>query len=173
MPPSQLDRSAAESATAAFETLRDADAVRLPGYDIEEIQRRIPHRPPFLMVDRVTERIVGQRITGYKLVSMAEPCFEGHFPDKAIFPGVLQVEALAQLAGLLVSDIPECQGLLGVFTQIEKLRFRRMVVPGDRLDLVASVIKCRHPLYRFEVRAYVGETLTTEGEIGFSLLPLR
>jgi 3-hydroxyacyl-[acyl-carrier-protein] dehydratase len=137
---------------------------------ITEILDRLPHRYPFVMVDRVTDRVYGQWITGYKNVSANEGYFQGHFPDRPIMPGVLQLEALAQLAGLLVYDMPEGQGKLGVFTGVEKVRFRRMVQPGDRLDLKATLLKMRPPLCRFEVTASVDGETCVAGEISFSLV---
>jgi 3-hydroxyacyl-[acyl-carrier-protein] dehydratase len=138
--------------------------------DIQQIMDTIPHRYPFLLVDRVTELQDGQCITGYKNVSMNEPFFQGHFPHRAIFPGVLQLEALAQLSGVLVANMPEGKGKLGVFTGVDKVRFRRMVVPGDRFEMRAELVKARFPIYKFQVTGSVDGETSVEGEIMFSMV---
>jgi 3-hydroxyacyl-[acyl-carrier-protein] dehydratase len=105
--------------------------------------RLIPHRYPFLMVDRVIELAPGQRAVGIKQVTANEPQFTGHFPGRPIMPGVLMVEALAQTAGVAVMTLDEYRGKLGLFAGIDECRFRRMVVPGDTLRLEVTVEKLR------------------------------
>ena len=108
-----------------------------------EIMRIIPHRYPFLMVDRIVELEPGKRAVGIKQVTANEPQFTGHFPGRPIMPGVLMVEALAQAAGVAVLSLDEYRGKLGLFAGIDECRFRRMVVPGDTLRLEVTVEKLR------------------------------
>ena len=108
-----------------------------------DIMRIIPHRYPFLMVDRVIELTPGQHAIGIKQVTANEPQFAGHFPGRPIMPGVLMVEALAQTAGVAVMTLDEYRGKLGLFAGIDDCRFRRMVVPGDTLRLEVKVEKLR------------------------------
>jgi 3-hydroxyacyl-[acyl-carrier-protein] dehydratase len=108
-----------------------------------DIMRIIPHRYPFLMVDRIIELEQGKRVVGVKQVTANEPQFTGHFPGRPIMPGVLMVEALAQTAGVCVMSLDEYRGKLGLFAGIDDCRFRRMVVPGDALRLEVTVEKLR------------------------------
>ena len=123
-----------------------ADApTTIPALPLEaaDIMRLIPHRYPFLMVDRVVELEPGKRGVGIKQVTANEPQFTGHFPGRPIMPGVLMVEALAQTAGVVVMSLDEYRGKLGLFAGIDECRFRRMVVPGDTLLLKVEVEKLR------------------------------
>lgn len=142
----------------------------LPEMNIQEIMRFIPHRYPFLLLDRVTEHIRGKMIKGYKNITMNEPFFQGHFPDRPIMPGVLQLEAMAQLGGVLISHMPDGHGKLAVFAGIDNVRFRRMVVPGDRLDLSCELIRFRLPIGKAKCSASVGGEVACEAELMFSLL---
>ena len=108
-----------------------------------DIMRIIPHRYPFLLVDRIVELEPGQRAVGLKAVTANEPQFTGHFPERPIMPGVLMVEALAQTAGVAIMTLDEYGGKLGLFAGIDECRFRRMVVPGDTLRLEVTVEKLR------------------------------
>ena len=108
-----------------------------------DIMRIIPHRYPFLMVDRIVELEPGIRAVGIKAVTANEPQFTGHFPERPIMPGVLMVEALAQTAGVVVMSLAEYRGKVGLFAGIDDCRFRRMVVPGDTLRLEITVEKLR------------------------------
>jgi 3-hydroxyacyl-[acyl-carrier-protein] dehydratase len=117
-------------------------ALTLP-LEAADIMRIIPHRYPFLMVDRIVELEPGKRVVGIKQVTANEPQFTGHFPGRPIMPGVLMVEALAQTAGVCVMSLDEYRGKLGLFAGIDDCRFRRMVVPGDALRLEVTVEKLR------------------------------
>jgi 3-hydroxyacyl-[acyl-carrier-protein] dehydratase len=117
-------------------------ALTLP-LEAADIMRIIPHRYPFLMVDRIVELDPGTRVVGIKQVTANEPQFTGHFPGRPIMPGVLMVEALAQTAGVCVMSLDEYRGKLGLFAGIDDCRFRRMVVPGDTLRLEVTVEKLR------------------------------
>ena len=131
--------------------------------DIDEIKRIIPHRYPFLLVDRVTECDMESRIVGVKNVTINEPCFQGHFPDFAIMPGVLIIEALAQVACILALKTLKKEGHGSVFfTGIDGAKFRQPVRPGDQLRLELLKIKQRGTLFRFKGRAYVGDKLAAE-----------
>ena len=103
--------------------------------DIKQIMEIIPHRQPFLLIDRVTEMVPGQSIKGYKNVSYNEPYFAGHFPQEPVMPGVLQLEALAQLGAVAVLSLEENKGKTAYFAGVNSAKFKQKVVPGDRLDL--------------------------------------
>ncbi|GJL78608.1 MAG: beta-hydroxyacyl-ACP dehydratase [Nitrospinaceae bacterium] len=131
--------------------------------DINEIKRIIPHRYPFLLVDRVTECDMESRIVGIKNVTADEPFFQGHFPEYPVMPGVLIIEALAQVACILALKILKKEGHGSVFfTGIDGAKFRKPVVPGDQLRLELNKLKQRGTIFRFQAEAYVGETLATE-----------
>ncbi|MDN4500941.1 3-hydroxyacyl-ACP dehydratase FabZ [Alteromonadaceae bacterium BrNp21-10] len=117
--------------------------------DIEEIMSLLPHRYPFLLVDRVTEMEAFKSISAYKNITFNEPCFMGHFPGKPIFPGVLILEALAQAAGVLGFKSSAKTDELYLYAGIDKARFRSPVVPGDRLDLEVKLIKERRGIWKF------------------------
>ncbi len=138
--------------------------------DIVEIKRLLPHRYPFLLVDRVIEITPGQSAKGYKNLTANEQFFEGHFPFKPIMPGVLMVEALAQMACLAMLTKEEFKHKLGVFTGIEGIKFRQMVVPGDRLDMEVELIKLKGPIGKIRGIAKVGDKVACEGEISFAMI---
>lgn len=123
--------------------------------DIEEIQEFLPHRYPFLMVDRVIECEPGERLLAIKNVSYNEPYFTGHFPHQAIMPGVLILEALAQVTGLLASKSALGKGITYYLVAIDKARFKRPVVPGDQLKLEAKYLKHKRNIWSFACRAEV------------------
>src|ERR1700720_1124925 len=130
------------------QTVTEAPAAEHTTLDIHDIMRILPHRYPFLLIDRVIDLVRMQRIVATKNVTINEPFFAGHFPNMPIMPGVLIVEAIAQAGGaLLLTEIPDREHKLMVFTGIEKARFRRPVVPGDQLRLEVEV-KSWHPTAR-------------------------
>lgn len=136
--------------------------------DIEEIQQYLPHRYPFLLVDRVVELNLGESIVAYKNITYNEELFQGHFPNKAIFPGVLIVEAMAQAAGILgfkTMDKKPADGSMYLFVGADKLRFKRPVVPGDKLVLKASVLSEKRGIWKFEVSAEVDDQLCASATI--------
>ncbi len=136
--------------------------------DIEEIQQYLPHRYPFLLVDRVVELNLGESIVAYKNISYNEQLFQGHFPDKAVFPGVLTVEAMAQASGILgfkTMDKKPADGSMYLFVGADNLRFKRPVVPGDRLMLRSKVLSDRRGIWKFEVSADVDDQLCASATI--------
>jgi len=139
--------------------------------EIREIMDRIPHRYPFLLVDRVIELTPGQRIVAIKNVTMNEPFFQGHFPGAPVMPGVLIIEALAQAgAVLLLSDIPDRASKLVYFTGIDEARFRRPVVPGDQIRLTMDVLKLRARTCKMRGKAEIDGELAAEAEIMSALV---
>jgi 3-hydroxyacyl-[acyl-carrier-protein] dehydratase len=139
--------------------------------DIQEIQKILPHRYPFLLIDRVTEITRTKRIVAVKNVSVNEPFFVGHFPDTPIMPGVLVVEAMAQAGGvLLLIEFPDREHKLLLFTGIERARFRRPVRPGDQLRIEVDVLAWRGTAGRMQGKAYVGEKLACEAVVTCRLL---
>lgn len=137
----------------------------MPSLDINEIQRFLPHRYPFLLVDRIIE-IEPERIVGIKNVTRNEPFFAGHFPDFPVMPGVLIVEAMAQTAGVLVlKSIPDRDSKLVLLVAIENARFRKPVVPGDTLRLEMTVLKRKASVAKMAGRATVDGQLVAEAEV--------
>jgi beta-hydroxyacyl-ACP dehydratase FabZ len=136
------------------------------GLDIQQILEILPHRYPLLLVDRIISLERGKRITGLKNVTFNEPFFQGHFPGFPVMPGVLIVEAMAQVgAVLLLGDMPDRSGKLVYFAGIDKAKFRRPVVPGDQLRFEVEVLKLRSQTARLRGEAYVGDTLVAEAEM--------
>lgn len=138
--------------------------------DINEIMKIIPQRPPFLMIDRVEKYIPGKDATAYKQVSINEDFFQGHFPNNPIMPGVLIVEALAQTGAIAVLSLEENKGKNALFGGIDKLRFKRMVIPGDTLKLEVKIIKAKGPIGIGEAIATVDGEIAVKGELTFALV---
>ena len=136
--------------------------------DVEAIQRILPHRYPFLLVDRVLELEPERRVVGLKNVSANEPFFAGHFPGRPVMPGVLIVEALAQTAAVLMGDE---SGMIPMFMGIDKARFRSPVTPGDQLRLEVEVLRRRRNICRVAGRAFVGDNVVAEAEMMAALVP--
>ncbi len=131
-----------------------------------EVMKRLPHRYPFLLVDGIESFTENESIVGIKNVTINEPFFQGHFPGHPIMPGVLIVEAMAQVGGLFASLNDEIgEDKVTYFTGIDKVKFRKPVVPGDVLRMELNLLKCRRGIYQFSGKAYVGETLVTEAEL--------
>jgi len=150
----------------------DPPAPAKTGMEIGDILKILPHRYPFLLIDRVVELVRMKSIVALKNVTITEPFFQGHFPDKPIMPGVLIVEAIAQAGGLLLlTEIPNRDEMLMVFTGIEKARFRRPVVPGDQLRLEVVVKAWRMTAARLEGKAYVDGKVACEATVTCRLVP--
>lgn len=128
----------------------------------EEILNMLPHRYPFLLVDRITECVPAQYSKGYKNVSFNEPFFQGHFPNNPIMPGVLQIEALAQTAAPILMLVEQYKGKLALFAGVENAKFKTIVRPGDRLDMETEIIKMKGPIAKCVGRSYVDGKLCTE-----------
>ena len=137
--------------------------------DYREILEMLPHRYPFLLVDRITECIPGKYSKGYKNVSFNEPFFQGHFPDNPIMPGVLQIEALAQTAAPILLKLDEYKGRLALFAGIEKAKFKNIVRPGDKLEMETECLKAKGPIAKCIGRSYVDGKLCTEAELTVAL----
>lgn len=132
-----------------------------------EIMRIIPHRYPFLLVDRVVELEPGKRVVALKNVTANEPQFTGHFPERPIMPGVLMVEAMAQAGAVAVLTLPEYRGKLALFAGIDGCRFRRTVVPGDTLRMEITMEKLRGMFGRAKAVASVDGEVAVEGTLSF------
>lgn len=135
---------------------------------VEEIRRFLPHRYPFLLIDRVLECVPGETLTAIKNVSVNEPFFNGHFPETPIMPGVLIIEALAQATGLLgfktMSEEPS-DDLLYMLVGVDNVRFKRQVVPGDQLMLKAKVVRQSRVIWKFAVEASVDGKIVTTADL--------
>ena len=136
--------------------------------DIQEILTRLPHRYPFLLVDRVLELEKGKRILALKNVTMNEPFFAGHFPNRPVMPGVMMLEALAQAAAILAFDdmgVRPDDDTVFYFVGIDNARFKRPVVPGDQLMLHATLDRAKAGIVKFTARAMVGEAVAAQAEL--------
>ena len=136
--------------------------------DIYEILKHLPHRYPFLLIDRVTECKVGERLVGYKNVTYNEPYFQGHFPNKEVMPGVLIIEALAQATGILAfrtnGQVPD-ENSLYYLVGVDGVRFKRPVIPGDQLKLEVDIIKTKRGVWKFNGMASVDGEMVCSAEL--------
>lgn len=140
-------------------------------FSAEEIQQMLPHRYPFALVDRIIDFVPGKSIVGIKNVSFNEPQFQGHFPGRPIMPGVLMVEAMAQVGGVLLRQMPDVPEGLFMFAGIDKVRFRRPVVPGDQLVITVELLSIKGRRFgKMRGRAEVEGQLAVEGELMFALV---
>ena len=163
-----------EPAPAEGAIAKDADAKDAPKktFDIEEIHALLPHRYPFALVDRIIEYVPGEKAVGLKNVTFNEPPFQGHFPDRPLMPGVLIVEAMAQVGGIVMTQMQEeGDDRLFVFGGIDKVRFRRPVVPGDQLVMTVELLWVkRKRIGKMAGKATVDGKLVCQGELMFSLV---
>ena len=140
-------------------------------YNVVEIQKILPHRYPFLLVDRITALTPGESIEAYKNVSISEPVFQGHFPDHPIYPGVMILEGMAQAGGVLafksMPDVTEddIQNKVVYFMSIDKAKFRVPVTPGDQLIYKITVMKQKGPVWQLEAKAYVDDKVVAQAEL--------
>jgi 3-hydroxyacyl-[acyl-carrier-protein] dehydratase len=135
----------------------------------EEILKIIPHRYPFMMVDRVEVVEEGKYCVGVKCVSANELYFHGHFPEKPIMPGVLMLEGMAQTAAAMMMDLPETKGRLAFFAGISRAKFRRQVVPGDVLQMHVEILRMKRHLGKVSAQAWVGDESAAEAELTFAI----
>ncbi|MEA2048143.1 MAG: 3-hydroxyacyl-ACP dehydratase FabZ [Campylobacterota bacterium] len=140
-------------------------------YNVVDIQNILPHRYPFLLVDRITQLNVGEYIEGFKNVSISEPVFQGHFPDHPIYPGVMIIEGMAQAGGVLafksMDNISqeEIQNKVVYFMSIDKAKFRSPVTPGDQLIYKINVIKNKGSVWQLDAKAYVDDKVVAQAEL--------
>lgn len=135
-----------------------------------DIQNIIPHRYPFLLVDKIVEIEYGKRAIGIKNVTVNEPFFQGHFPGNPIMPGVLIVEAMAQVGAVSILGMEQNKGKLAVFAGIDNMRFRRQVVPGDTLRMEVEMLVFKRGIGKAKAEAYVGDELAASGELMFAII---
>ena len=138
--------------------------------DVTEIQKVIPHRYPFLLVDRIIELTDEGKIVGLKNVTINEEFFNGHFPGHPVMPGVLILEAMAQIGGIFMLTKSDQMGKLAYFTAIDNARFRRPVVPGDQLRIEVQFMKARSKIGIIQGKAFVGDQLAAEADLMFALV---
>lgn len=136
---------------------------------IKEIKEILPHRYPFLLVDRITELEEGLRVSGYKNITANEQFFQGHFPEEPVMPGVLILEAIAQVGAVAILKKEEFKGKIPLFAGADKVRFRQKVVPGDKLELTCEIIKLRGPVGIGKGIATVDGKKVCEAEIMFAI----
>lgn len=134
---------------------------------IKEIQEILPHRYPFLLVDKIESMEPGVKAVGYKNVTINEPFFQGHFPQEPVMPGVLIIEALAQVGAMAMLSLDEFKGKIGYFTGIDRAKFRKKVLPGDVLRLEVEIIKRKGPVGIGKAIAYVEDKKAAEAELSF------
>ncbi len=137
--------------------------------DVQQIKEIIPHRYPFLLVDKVLEMDEGKRVVGLKNVSANEPFFAGHFPEYPVMPGVLILEALAQVGAIAVLDMEQNKGKIGFLAGVDKCRFKREVKPGDQLQLEVEIIRMRGTIGKGKGIATVNGEVACEAEIMFAI----
>ncbi len=138
----------------------------MPAMTHDEISATLPHRYPFLLVDRILELEVNRRVVGLKNVTFNEPFFQGHFPNRPVMPGVLILEAMAQVGGVLAFKSAPPNGRPVVYlTGVDGAKFRRPVVPGDQLRFEIDVLKQRPPFWKMQGKAFVGDELVSEAEL--------
>ncbi|AOZ93216.1 3-hydroxyacyl-ACP dehydratase FabZ [Paenibacillus crassostreae] len=137
--------------------------------NVNQIQEIIPHRPPFLLVDRIIEMEVGKRAVGIKNVTINEPFFTGHFPGYPVMPGVLITEALAQVGAVAILNVESNKGKIGFLAGLDNFRFRGQVVPGDTLRLEVEITRLKGSIGKGHAKASVEGKVVAEGEIMFAL----
>ncbi|MBI9110554.1 3-hydroxyacyl-ACP dehydratase FabZ [Maridesulfovibrio ferrireducens] len=140
--------------------------------DIQKIMSMLPHRYPFLLVDRVEELVSGESIKAFKNITMNEPFFQGHFPGLPVMPGVLIIEALAQAGGMIVLSIDgiDVADKVFLFTGIDKVKFRRPVVPGDKLELNVTKIRSKMNIWKMKCVATVDGEIAAQGEVSAAIV---
>jgi len=160
----------ADSESVQTENERDS-AILKSTFTVEEIQKLLPHRYPFALVDKIIDYVPGVRAVGIKNVTFNEPHFQGHFPGRPIMPGVLIVEAMAQVGGIVLSQLPDIDKGLWMFAGIDKVKFRRPVVPGDQLLMTVELLWVKRRRFgKMQAMAEVNGQKACEGELMFSMV---
>ncbi len=139
-------------------------------FNVMEIMELIPHRYPFLLVDRITECVPGKYCKGYKNLTVNEEFFNGHFPNNPVMPGVLQLEALAQVSAGILMTQPQYKGKLVLYAGVDSARFKNVVRPGDRLDMESELTKIKGPIVKAHAKGFVDGKLTVEADLMFSVV---
>ena len=139
-------------------------------FDVVDMMNMIPHRYPFLLIDRITECVPGKYCKGYKNLTMNEEFFQGHFPGNPVFPGVLQLEAMAQMCASVLMPLDEYKDKLFFYAGIDGVRFRKQIKPGDRFDMEAELVKLKGPIAKSHARGYVDGQLAVEADLMFSIV---
>ena len=142
----------------------------MPVLEIEAIKRILPHRYPFLLVDRILELEPGKRAVGIKNVTANEPFFQGHFPQRAVMPGVLIIEAMAQVGGVMILSVEEHRGKLAYLGTVDGVKFRRPIVPGDILEMETELLRIRSNMGKVRCTARVDGQEVAGAEIMFALV---
>ena len=142
----------------------------MPVLDIEAIKEILPHRYPFLLVDQILELVPGKRAVGLKNVTANEPFFQGHFPQRAIMPGVLVIEVMAQIGGVMILAVEEHRGKLAYIGTVDNAKFRRPIVPGDTLEVTVELLRLRGNMGKVRCMARVGGEEAAEADIMFALV---
>lgn len=165
-----MPTSAPASTEAPVAARAADDAVTQTTYTLEELQQLLPHRYPFALVDRIIDYVPGERAVGLKNVTFNEPHFQGHFPGKPLMPGVLIIEAMAQVGGIVLTQLPGVDGLC-VFAGMDRVKFRRPVVPGDQLIITTELVAVKRLRFgKMKSRAEVDGQLVCEGTLMFSVV---
>lgn len=165
-----MPTSAPASTEAPVAARAADDAVTQTTYTLEELQQLLPHRYPFALVDRIIDYVPGERAVGLKNVTFNEPHFQGHFPGKPLMPGVLIIEAMAQVGGIVLTQLPGVDGLC-VFAGMDRVKFRRPVVPGDQLIITTELVAVKRLRFgKMKSRAEVDGQLVCEGTLMFSVI---
>ena len=160
----------ANSESVAIENGLDSPIVK-SSFTVEEIQELLPHRYPFALVDKIVDYVPGVRAVGIKNVTFNEPHFQGHFPGRPVMPGVLIVEAMAQVGGIVLTQLPDVEKGLWMFAGIDKVKFRRPVVPGDRLLMTVELLWVKRRRFgKMQAIAEVDGQKACEGELMFSMV---
>lgn len=169
--PTHKEVSANLEADASTNTVASGATSGATILSLEDIQKLLPHRYPFALVDRIIDYLPGKYAVGIKNVTFNEPHFQGHFPGRPIMPGVLIVEAMAQVGGIVLTQLADLQGGLFMFAGIDGVRFRRPVVPGDQLIMTVELLSVKRRRFgKMRGRAEVDGQLAAEGEFMFSLV---